>query len=104
MAPTRERTVKAYLVLDFTINDLAGFKPYIAEIPAHISRHGGKYIVQGVPPTPVEGNWTPERMVILEFPARENAEAFLSDPGIQDLFKVRQATTTSRLVLVDGCS
>jgi len=96
--------VKAYLVLDLSINDFAGFRRYIAEIPAHIARHGGKYIVQGVPPTPIEGGWTPERMVIIEFPSSENAEGFLSDPDIQELFKVRHTTTTSRLVLVDGCS
>jgi uncharacterized protein (DUF1330 family) len=42
-------------------------------------------------------------MVIIEFPERSKAEAFLSDPSIQDLFKVRHETTTSKLVLVDGC-
>jgi uncharacterized protein (DUF1330 family) len=96
--------VKAYLVLDLSVTDFAGFSRYIAEIPAHISRHAGKYIVRGVPPTPVEGGWTPERMVILEFPTRENAEAFLNDPEIQSLFKVRHETTISRLILVDGCT
>ena len=95
--------MKAYLVLDFTINDLPGFMPYVDAIPAHIERHGGRYIVRGAAPTPVEGGWTPQYMVILEFPARANAEAFLGDPDIQDLFAVRHATTTSRLVLVDGC-
>ena len=96
--------MRAYLVLDFSVRDLKGFLHYVAEIPAHISRHGGKYIVQGTVPTPVEGDWNPERMVILEFPGRENAEAFLADRDIQELFKVRHTTTTSRLVLVDGCS
>lgn len=96
--------MKAYLVLDLTVNDLAGFRPYVAEIPAFIARHSGKYIVQGVVPTPIEGDWTPERMVIIEFPDRRNAEAFLGDPDIQDLFKLRHATTTSRLVLADGCT
>ncbi len=96
--------MKAYLVLDLTVNDFAGFRKYIAEIPAFIAKHSGKYIVQGVQPTPIEGDWKPERMVIIEFPARANAEAFLSDPEIQDLFKVRHATTTSKLVLADGCT
>jgi uncharacterized protein (DUF1330 family) len=96
--------MKAYLVLDFAINDLAGFRRYIEDIPAHIGRHGGQYIVRGVPPTVMEGDWKPERIVILEFPARSNAEAFLADPDIQDLFKIRHQTTTSRLVLVDGCT
>ena len=96
--------MKAYLVLDFSINDLAGFRKYIAEIPAFIAKHSGRYLVRGAEPTTVEGNWKPERIVILEFPERENAEAFLGDPDIQDLFKVRHDTTTSRLVLAEGCT
>jgi uncharacterized protein (DUF1330 family) len=96
--------MKAYLVLDLTVNDYGGFKKYIAEIPAFIARHSGKYIVQGVVPTTIESDWKPERLVIIEFPERKSAEAFLSDPEIQDLFKIRHATTTSRLVLADGCT
>jgi uncharacterized protein (DUF1330 family) len=96
--------MKAYLVLDLTIHDFAGFGPYIAAIPAFIEKHSGKYIVQGVQPTTMEGDWSPERMVVIEFAARENAEAFLSDPDCQDRFRVRHKTTTSKLVLVDGCS
>lgn len=95
--------MKAYLVLDFAIRDLRGFMPYVAEIPAFIARHGGRYIVQGVAPTAVEGDWKPQRMVILEFPSRQDAQAFLDDPEAQALFDVRHRTTDSRLVLVDGC-
>jgi uncharacterized protein (DUF1330 family) len=95
--------MKAYLVLDFAILDLEGFRPYIAAIPAFIEKHCGRYIVRGVEPTVVEGDWRPERVVVIEFPARENAEAFLADPECQALFRIRHETTTSKLVLVDGC-
>jgi uncharacterized protein (DUF1330 family) len=96
--------MKAYLVLDLSVNDFGGFRKYIAEIPAFIAKHSGKYLVQGVQPTIIEGDWKPERIVIIEFPERENAEAFLGDPEIQDLFKLRHDTTTSKLVLADGCT
>ena len=96
--------MRAYLVLDLSVNDFDGFRKYVAEVPAFIAKHLGKYIVQGVRPTTIEGDWKPDRMVIIEFPDRENAEAFLGDPEIQDLFKVRHDTTTSKLVLLDGCT
>jgi uncharacterized protein (DUF1330 family) len=96
--------MKAYLVLDFSVHDLAGFRPYIAAIPDFIERHGGRYIVRGAEPTVMEGDWAPELMVILEFPSRENAAAFLGDPDAQALFAVRHQTTNSKLVLVDGCT
>lgn len=73
--------MNAYLVLDFRVTDLFGFLRYVYAIPAFIEKHGGRYIVRGVAPTVVEGDWTPERMVILEFPSRENANAFLDDPA-----------------------
>jgi uncharacterized protein (DUF1330 family) len=95
--------MKAYLVLDFSIHDLPGFRPYISAIPGFIDKHGGRYIVRGVEPTVMEGDWAPELMVILEFPSRQNAKAFLEDPEAQALFEVRHKTTNSNLVLVDGC-
>lgn len=92
----------AYLVLDFAVHDLRGFLPYVEAIPAFIERHGGRYIVRGAEPTVMEGDWAPQRLVILEFPSRGHAEAFLADPDAQALFAMRHKTTTSRLVLVDG--
>jgi uncharacterized protein (DUF1330 family) len=96
--------MKAYLVLDLSVNDFGGFKKYIAEIPTFIAKHSGKYIVQGVQPMILEGDWKPERLVIIEFPKREKAEAFLSDPEIKNLLKIRHDTTTSKLLLVEGCT
>lgn len=96
--------MKTYLLLDLSVNDFGGFRKYIVEIPALIARHSGHYIVQGAQPTTIEGDWKPERIVILEFPQRDNADAFLADPDVKALFKLRQATTTSKLVLVEGCT
>jgi uncharacterized protein (DUF1330 family) len=94
--------VKAYLVLDFSIHDLPGFTPYITNVPRYIARHGGRYIVKGAEPQTIEGDWSPERLVIIEFPTRQNAEQFLADPDFRELAKIRHNTTTSKLVLVDG--
>ncbi len=94
----------AYLVLDFTVNDLRGFLPYVNAIPAFIEKHGGRHIVRGAEPAVMEGDWAPERLVILEFPSQENARAFLDDPEAQALFAVRHKTTTSKLILADGCN
>ncbi|WP_220003338.1 DUF1330 domain-containing protein [Bradyrhizobium sp. BR 10261] len=91
-------------MLDLSVNEFAGFKTYIDEIPAFIAKHSGRYIIRGDEPTTIEGDWTPARLVIIEFPERAKAQAFLDDPDAQDLFKLRHATTTSRLLLADGCT
>ncbi len=94
--------MNAYLVLDLTIHDMESFAEYVEKIPAVISNHGGKYAVQGQIPTVLEGDWKPERLVVIEFPSRDNAKEFLADPEAQALFAIRQRSTTSRMLLVDG--
>jgi uncharacterized protein (DUF1330 family) len=95
--------MKAYLILDLAIHNFSGFKEYIEKIPDFIKKHSGKYVVQGVEPTIIEGNWSPERVIVLEFPSRNKANKFLSDPEVQPLFSIRHNTTISKLILVDGC-
>ena len=96
--------MKAYLVLDLTIHDLPRFMEYIERIPELIKKHGGRYIVQGTQPSVVEGDWHPERLVIIEFPSKGSAEYFLQDPEAKALFAIRHQTTISKLVLVEGNS
>ena len=94
--------MKAYLLLDLTIHDLPGFMQYVEQIPALIAKHGGHYIVRGMEPEAIEGDWQPERVVIIAFPSRQHAQNFLKDPQAQALFTVRHQTTTSKLLLVDS--
>ena len=95
--------MKGYLILDFSIKDFSQFKEYIDKIPAFIKKHNGRYVVQGVEPEVMEGDWRPERVVVLEFPTKEIAKAFLADPEAQALFAIRHSTTDSKLILVEGC-
>ncbi len=95
--------MNAYLILDLSINDFESFQEYISKIPAFIKKHGGRYIVQGVEPEIMEGDWYPDRVVVLEFPSKESAKEFLGDPEAQVLFAVRHRSTTSKLILAEGC-
>lgn len=96
--------MKAYLVLDFSVRHWAEFRTYVSAIPAFIEKHGGRYLVRGVAPTVMEGDWTPGHMVVLEFPSSAAARGFLGDPDAQALFAVRHRSTVSKLVLVEGCT
>ena len=95
--------MNAYLLLDLSVNDFESFVEYIEKIPIFIQKHDGRYIVQGVEPEIMEGDWNPERVVIIEFPSKQKAKDFLGDPGAQTLFNIRHKSTTSKLILVEGC-
>jgi uncharacterized protein (DUF1330 family) len=95
--------MNAYLILDLSINNFESFREYIEKIPPFIKKHGGRYIVQGVEPELMEGDWLPDRVVVLEFPSKENAKEFLEDPEAQSLFAIRYKSTISKLILAEGC-
>ena len=50
----------------------------------------------------LEGAWTPDRLVVLEFPNREAALAFYDDPEYAPFRTLRQSVTDSSVVIVDG--
>lgn len=96
--------MKAYLILDFRVSDMASFMEYVEQIPSYIQKHGGKYVVEGMRPEVIEGDWAPETLVILEFPTEKNARDFLDDPLVQPVFAIRHTSTTGNLILVQGGS
>jgi uncharacterized protein (DUF1330 family) len=96
--------MNGYLILDLSIKNIESFLEYVDKIQEFIKRHGGRYIVQGAEPEIIEGDWHPDRVVILQFPSKEKAREFLDDPEAQSLFAIRHKSTTSKLILAEGCS
>ena len=66
------------------------------KIPAVISKHDGTYAAQGQISTVLEDDWKPDRLVVIEFPSRGNANAFLADPQAQAQFAPKQGRGPSR--------
>ena len=92
----------AYLIADITVHDPDKFVGYVQGVTEFVAKHGGKYIARGGETTVAEGDWAPERVVLIEFPSRANAQAFLDDPGYAPVAAIRHEASTSRIVVVEG--
>lgn len=92
----------AYLIVNIEIIDPAAFERYREAVPPLIARHGGRYLVRGGETRQLEGSRPWHRVVVLEFPSREAAEACYADPDYAPLLALRLASTNSDAVLVDG--
>ena len=95
--------MSAYLVVDIAVRDPDQYSDYVARAPDYVKKYGGNYIVRGGDAAVVEGDWLPSRFVVVEFPSREKAQAFLDDPEHQAVADIRRSSTTSNMILVDGC-
>ena len=92
----------AYLIADITLHDSDRYKDYIENVPALIEKHGGVYRVRGGDAQTLEGDWSPQRVIVLEFPDREAALAFYNDPDYEPYKRLRQSISDSRLIVADG--
>ena len=95
----------AYIINQLSIQDTSYQKGYYPGVGPLLEKHGGRQIAGGPPVENLEGDWQlPERVAVLEFPTREQAQAFWNDPDYAPLKAARQSCTTGKAMLVDGVS
>jgi uncharacterized protein (DUF1330 family) len=94
--------MSAYVIVNIEVLDAARYEEYKAKVPALIRKHGGEYLVRGGKHVVLEGEWKPERLVILRFPDMASAQAMLDDPEYQPLLALRQRVAKTDMVAVEG--
>ena len=92
----------AYRHAHLEVTDPVGYEDYRRQVPALIAAHGGRYLVRGGALTVLEGGWAPKRCVILEFPSAAKLRAWYDSPAYVPLRAIRERTTKSKLVMVEG--
>ena len=92
----------AYLIADIEVIDPVAFAEYRRLVPPFVEAHGGRYLARGGAAETLEGTWTPARSIILEFPSMADLKAFHEDPAYQPLRELRERSTRSNLVAIEG--
>lgn len=92
----------AYVVVHVDVQDPARYEDYKAAAPESIRKYGGRYLTRGGAVEVLEGNFTPKRLVILEFPSMERAKEWWSSPEYAGPRSLRHATANSHMVLMEG--
>jgi uncharacterized protein (DUF1330 family) len=92
----------AYLILDIHVVDPDEYAAYRERAPATFEAYGGRYLVRGGEHEVVEGDWDPERVVVVEFPSVERAREWYRSPEYQDIVEMRKRAAPSQVVLVQG--
>jgi uncharacterized protein (DUF1330 family) len=92
----------AYVINDMEVTDPATFEEYKKLSPATVARYGGRFLVRGEPIEPLEGDWLPQRLVVLEFPSAAQAKAWIDSPEYAPAQRLRQLSAKSNLILVEG--
>lgn len=92
----------AYVVVDITVNDADAYARYRELAPPAIAAYGGRYLARGGATETLEGDWSPSRLVILEFPDAEAARAWWHSPEYAEAKALRHACADADMVVVEG--
>jgi uncharacterized protein (DUF1330 family) len=93
----------AYVVVDIHIHDSLRYEEYKRLAAPSVSAFGGRYLARGGAVTTLEGDWTPGRFVLLEFPSAERAREWWSSDLYRPIKAIRHATARSKMILIEGC-
>ncbi len=92
----------AYFIVNLDIRDPERFETYRQRVAPLVEEHGGRYLVRGGAHEVIEGDWNPERIVVVEFPSVERAHEWYRSAEYQELAAMRMRAAPSQVVLVEG--
>jgi uncharacterized protein (DUF1330 family) len=92
----------AYVVVEVEVKDPQSYEEYKLLAPPPIAAYGGRYLARGGRTEVLEGEWSPKRLVILEFPSLERAKEWWASAEYAEAKALRQRSASTRMVVVDG--
>jgi uncharacterized protein (DUF1330 family) len=92
----------AYVIVETDISDPEQYEQYKAASPGAVATGGGRFVARGGELAVLEGDWSPTRLVVLEFDDLEAAKQWYESETYQAAKKLREGAATLRMVAVQG--
>jgi uncharacterized protein (DUF1330 family) len=92
----------AYVIVETNITDPEQYEQYKAASPGAVASGGGRFVVRGGELAVLEGDWSPSRLVVVEFPDLEAAKRWYESERYQEAKRLRDGAAELRMVAVEG--
>ena len=92
----------AYILANVTVTNPTQYEDYRKFSSLAMQAHSAAVCVRGGAVTVLEGDWAPERVVLLKFPSHDAAQAFYDSPEYGRARQAREGAAVMRMVLIDG--
>jgi len=93
---------KAYLLVQSDVTNADQYAVYAKTTPPTVEKYGGRFLARGGRNITLEGPKAPPRVVVIEFPSFEAAQAFYNSPEYTASRKLRAGAATMQFVAVEG--
>ena len=94
--------MKVYLIAHIEVTNPELMEKYRELVPKIVAKYQGKYLVRGGDSEILEGDYFKHRIVLLEFPSRQQANNFYNSEDYAPLKILRIEAGNNSSVLVEG--
>lgn len=91
-----------YVIVNDEISDEAGFAEFRQKVGATVAAHGGRYLVRGGATEVIDGDWAPDRLVVIEFDSVDQAKAWLNSAEFLAIKDLRVSSASASVVVAEG--
>ena len=91
-----------YEIVDGEVTDAEVFAEYLERIVGVVEAHGGRYLVRGGASEVTDGDWTPGRLVVIEFESIERVREYINSDEYQEIKEIRDRSSNTNVVIVEG--
>jgi len=95
-------TKKGYIIARVHVTNPQQYAEYIKVAGGATAKYGGRYLARGGRMATLEGPDVTDRVVIVEFPSFEQAQAFYASPEYTAARKIRAGAAEASFVLIEG--
>ena len=92
----------AYIAAFVEVLDSEAYRTYSSQVLPLVQKHGGRFLARGGSLEILEGDLTPRRAIILEFPSVAAARTWYASPEYQELLPLRARAAKTMLMMVEG--
>jgi uncharacterized protein (DUF1330 family) len=92
----------AYWIGEHVITDPGKFEKYLRKAVPMIERFGGHYLTRAGSHEVLEGDWRPDRVMVIEFPDMAAIKAFYHSLEYQPLIALRRSAATDVIIAAEG--
>ena len=94
--------MSAYIIVDVQVTDPEVYVGYTKLVPTTVEAYGGKFIVRGGEAENMEGDWEPNRVVVLEFESVAQAKAWYNSDEYREPKGIRHSASQAKMIVVEG--
>ena len=92
----------AYILANVDVKNPAAYEEYKRLSSIAMKAHGAEVCIRGGKADVLEGNWAPDRLVLLKFPSTQQARKFYDSAEYGAARKAREGIAVMRMVLIEG--